>query len=289
MNVMNLFGFKIIIKPSFWIVFFITIALGSLEQFFIILIAVTIHELSHVAAAFFAGLKPEKIIITPIGEIAVIKGLEQIGVFKRSFVVLAGPVVNIIAAVIMSLFTGEKFINIKNVNLFIAIFNLLPVYPLDGGRFLQFLISRKIGVLSSNKFIIKISSIISIILICIGVVQFTLFPYNMSIFCIGVYLLKRNKKEYINMTFEFYKTIINYKKRYKKKMPVRLFYVDNNLNIKNILYSICWDYYSIFIVGNAGKSEISITERDIINYIQYKGLNGSIYDVKKLLNNSNID
>lgn len=72
-------------------------------------------------------------------------------------------------------------------------------------------------------------------------------------------------------------------------MPVRLFYVDNNLNIKNILYSICWDYYSIFIVGNAGKSEISITERDIINYIQYKGLNGSIYDVKKLLNNSNID
>lgn len=271
--------FKIQIKPSFFVIMFIMIALDFTEQFFVILSAVTLHELSHILTAKIFKLKVEKMIFTPIGEIAVIKELESLNVLKKLLVVFAGPAINIFIVLIFYFIGNEKFNLYKNINLSIAFFNLLPIYPFDGGRIIQYILSYNIGVLNANKILIKLSSILSIIIFILGIIQLILFPYNISLMCIGFYLIKINKKEHFNMTFEFYKFIINKKINKNKISNVKMFLIDKNLCVKNIVRKLCWDYYTVLYVSENNMVKWIITENNIINYIQIRGINGTIDDI----------
>jgi len=267
---------KIEVKKSFFVIIFFMFFLGYIKQFAVILIMVTIHELSHILAAKICGLNIEKIIFTPIGEIAVINNIERTVFFKRIAIVLAGPLSNMLIALYAHFFNMNF---IRNINFSIALFNLLPIYPLDGGRILQYIISKRFGVIFANKLTIKISYIFCYIFFVLGIFQLILFNYNISFLCIGIYLIKINKREYLKMTFEFYKSIINKKKN--DIIEIKHIMIDKNVKIKNIISKLCWDYYFFFYIAEDSVIKWQIDENDIIDYIQQKGLNGNICDIIK--------
>lgn len=273
-------GLTFCIKPSFIVLFIVMIALIYIEQFFMLFVSVTLHEFGHILAAKYFGLDTEKIIFTPIGEISVIKDIDTLETYKKCFIILAGPFVNIVFFIVLSFFRMDLSV-FKGINVLIAVFNLAPVYPLDGGRLLQAVLGDSLGVLTANRLIIKISYFLSLVIFLAGIVQVILYSYNISLLCIGIYLLRINKKQYLMMAFEFYKSIIGKRKRLTPGRVLRIKHllVSSESSIKNVIVKLCWGVYTVIYVHDDGYIGYTITEAQLIDYIQLNGINGTLQDV----------
>ncbi|MFH0910795.1 MAG: M50 family metallopeptidase [Planctomycetota bacterium] len=124
-------------------IFFLTALLYVSLFFFVFL-----HEMGHTLAAWREGAKVLRILLYPLGGMAEISG-QLPGPVAEIEVALAGPVVSFFLAGLFALpqllVAGEwnpiSAVGLSRVlqfffraNLFLALFNLLPVFPLDGGR-----------------------------------------------------------------------------------------------------------------------------------------------------------
>ena len=145
------------------------------------------------------GFKPKEIKVTPVGmkiEFAIkceeynkkiLKG-NLLGI-KREIIALAGPLTNFIIVIIVSILKNIKpeLEKIIYLNAIIAIFNLIPIYPLDGGRIIKEILHICIGLGKSEKYTYMISKTMIILLTAISSVVI-LYIRNISILIIVVYL-----------------------------------------------------------------------------------------------------
>lgn len=196
----------------------------QIELYAMIMIFAIIHELGHLLAGFLMGMKPEKIEIMPFGvsisfKINVKEYNKKIKKgnvleIKKIVVALAGPITNFIIILITDNLNLDliKSMLIIYTNFLIMIFNLLPIYPLDGGRLLKGILHIILGKRKSEKYINTISKITVIIITAISSILI-LYIQNISIFLIDMYLgylvikedLKYKKRE------EIYKKILENK------------------------------------------------------------------------------
>ena len=125
---------------------------------------------------------------------------------KKMLVALAGPLVNVVLILIIQIYlvvTGNKEIfniTIEEIiysNLLIFIFNMIPIYPLDGGRIIKEFVHIMYGLMASYEITNKISNI-SIILLTMLTSIFILKYKNIAVVIILVYLwfvvIEENKK-----------------------------------------------------------------------------------------------
>ena len=186
----------------------------QIEFYAILMIYAVIHELGHLFWGLILKLKPEAFSITPFGLQISFKAEPNLYntkikngtklCLKRMSLALAGPLTNFIIALILiilnnielyknSIFFGEVAIY---ANILIGTFNLIPIYPLDGGRILKEIISIRSGIKKSYYYINKISNITMICLMFISSILL-LYIHNIAILIILVYLgylvIKQNK------------------------------------------------------------------------------------------------
>lgn len=155
------------------LVFALTKQIGSYS---IIMLFAIIHEIGHLTAGLLVGMKPEKIEIKPYGMALYFKLLindynKKIGngnllEIKKIIVALAGPIVNLICIMAAFKLNINVFLNLLIIysNLILIIINLIPMYPLDGGRIVKSLLHIKFGKRKSEKYINTISFVALIIL-----------------------------------------------------------------------------------------------------------------------------
>lgn len=202
----------------FLILFYFT---KQIQIYAMIMIFAIVHELGHLLAGLLMGMKPEKIEIMPFGvsisfKINVKEYNKKIKKgnvleIKKIIVALAGPITNFIIILITYNLNLDliKSMLIIYTNFLIMIFNLLPIYPLDGGRVLKGILHITFGKRKSEKYINIISKITIIAITAISSILI-LYIKNISIFLIDMYLwylvikedLKYKKKE------EIYKKIL---------------------------------------------------------------------------------
>ena len=157
----------------------------------IILLAVAAHELGHMLAARRYGLVPKAVILLPLTGVALYDEARSerpnaaLAGAREIRLAIVGPLVNLAfaglaAAIITSMGRGIDlwtwpWLYARNLprslvwaNLYIAVLNLMPAYPLDGGRILRAFISRSIDLSSATRRAVSISTAIAMVLILAG-------------------------------------------------------------------------------------------------------------------------
>jgi len=124
-------------------------------------------------------MKPEKLEIMPFG--LSISFYFNDNKIKELFVTLAGPITSLALAILCT-----KQENIYS-NLLILLFNLLPLYPLDGGRIIKTLLDMKLDEIQSNELISKISKTTLVILTVISSIAVYYYK-NIAIFLTCIFL-----------------------------------------------------------------------------------------------------
>lgn len=276
MNSVRLAGVEINIKLSFFAAALLMYFVGLKNEFMLAAAAVTIHELSHALAAALFGLKTKCLTVTPIGQIAEISRLESLETSKKLIVTLAGPMSNLVIFGLCSYFKCLRLFSFINFSIFLI--NLLPAYPLDGGRLLQYTLSSRIGILNSNKIVLKISVITGIIFFMAGLMQLILFSYNISLLCMGFYIIKINSGSNIALTCEFYRSVID-KNGGEKISRVRELIADIQTPAKAVINKVCSDYYIIVNITKSGRIAGRVTETEIMEHIRRCGLYSPLGDI----------
>lgn len=209
--------FKIDLK--IFIFLFIFLLTRQIEVYATIMFFAIIHELGHLFAGLFLGMKPDRMEIKPYG-ISVSfkifyddynKKIRNGNLFevKKIIVALAGPISNfIITLIIWNLEIGvcNKLLVIYS-NILLILFNLLPIYPLDGGRIIKGLLHIIFGKRKSEKYINDISFVCLIVFTLMGSIAVYSMK-NIAIFLIiiclwGMYIKqdiiykRRNKIYYL--------------------------------------------------------------------------------------------
>jgi len=167
-----------------------TAALRGLALVGIIFGSVVLHELGHALVARGSGIPAKGIILLPIGGITIIDEAhaipDPINAWKRDIrVAVAGPLVNLFIAGLSALILLSVMPNVSLTakpllhssallrsivwaNLLLGLFNLLPAYPMDGGRVLRAIFSRRDDMVRATHRAVRIGHVFSVLMIMVG-------------------------------------------------------------------------------------------------------------------------
>ncbi|MBQ9019289.1 MAG: hypothetical protein IJ097_03130 [Bacilli bacterium] len=158
--------------------------------------------------AYLLGAEIKEIYLYPLGGITKFNIELNISMIKEIMILIMGPIFQFIAYYILLLLLPDRKELIKTYHYSILIFNLLPIYPLDGGKLLNIFFNTFISYKKSLKVIIKISYIVLAII-------FIYSKKNINIFIMIVLLIiliekERKKINYIYNKFLLERYLNNY-------------------------------------------------------------------------------
>ena len=128
--------------------------------FIVLLFAcVVLHEFGHILVARHFGIATPEVTLLPIGGVASMQSLPEKPAQELA-ISIAGPLVNFAIAIVLLLLVGpiksadlarlddpqvSLFARLAAANVFLAVFNLVPAFPMDGGRVLRALLAMRFG------------------------------------------------------------------------------------------------------------------------------------------------
>lgn len=149
-----------------------------------IFVCVILHELGHALTAKRFRIKTREISILPIGGVAQLESMPE-KPREELLVALAGPAVNIVIAILLyPLVTdGQLMDDLDNVsrigpdnflamlmriNLWLALFNLIPAFPMDGGRVLRALLGFRLSHQKATQIAATIGQVLAMVFVFLG-------------------------------------------------------------------------------------------------------------------------
>ncbi|MBK9270793.1 MAG: site-2 protease family protein [Saprospiraceae bacterium] len=179
---------------------------------------VVLHEFGHALTARRFNIKTEDIILLPIGGVARLRNMPDKPT-QELLVAVMGPMVNLIIALFIftaiTMNSGIEYWNnivesegltmswdhffpiLMVTNIALLVFNMIPAFPMDGGRVLRALLAMWLGKLNATKWATRIGQFICVLLVIVGIWQ---NAWTMAL--IGVFIFLSAGQEYRSVVME---------------------------------------------------------------------------------------
>lgn len=149
----------------------------------ILFLCVLLHEFGHVFAARRYGIKTPDVTLLPIGGVAALERMPE-KPSQEIVVALAGPAVNLVIALVLVLVLGVRFdlsqmaqleqaqttlmARVAAANVTLLLFNLIPAFPMDGGRVLRALLAVPLGYTRATRAAAAVGQALAVVFAMVG-------------------------------------------------------------------------------------------------------------------------
>ena len=270
-------GIKLSIHPLFFALGFFYAITGQIFIFIICTATAVVHELGHSFVSGNLGYRLNKITLMPFGAV-VVGDIEGLSFKDQTKIALAGPIINLC----VSLFFVAIWWIYPNCyaytdvvvysNLSMALVNLLPIYPLDGGRIVLCYLAQRLGydrAFSISKIIGGAFSGFLVLAFAFSLinktVNFSLLFFSLFV-CFGTFSRERENK-YIKIFSSLSSQNL------KRGMPLITHAVDKDISIKRLVAILDVRAINQVVVYENGKRITSLSQERIEEIIK----NGKIY------------
>lgn len=269
------------IHPLTYVFLLILILTGFGSVLIPYILSITLHELAHAYAAKKLGYRLNKIWILPYGACVSFKNLcfSPRDEIKIAF---AGPIVNaLLLAITVMLWwifpqTYVLTYTFALSNFSLMIFNLLPAFPLDGGRILTSILKLKFKEKNVYKISFAINLIFSLIFLIIFIIS-AFFEINFSFGLISIFLFCGIFDGKFNGT---YAPLINQIEKKKKEiLPVKNIYVNSSAPLFKLLRETSKEKYTIFLVKFSDGKIKTLSEDQLSKVLETYDLNKTLEEI----------
>jgi Zn-dependent protease/CBS domain-containing protein len=198
-------------------VFVLSLPTQQFYTFFIVLflfVFVVFHEIAHSVVARRYGIKVRKIILYPIGGVSEIEEIPD-NPAQEWRMSIAGPVTSVALGVALLLagaltapelfalssftsITGNFLYDLATLNILLGAFNLIPAFPMDGGRVFRALLAERMKFSDATRYAVYLGKIFGIIMVAVGFV----FTNYFLLILVGIFV-------YIGASEEAEQTIVS--------------------------------------------------------------------------------
>ena len=192
-------------EVNIFVYFFAIVAIlsASFVPFFIISFLIIIHELGHFLIAKFLKIDVVKIYLYPLGGIAKFNMKQNVSLVKELLILIMGPLFQIMAYLFLRTFLSHYQEMITIYHYGILLFNLLPIFPLDGGKL--------VNIFLTSLFSFKISYYLSIIisyLLVVVIFFLNINNLNLNFLLVVCFLLFKITSEYKKINYYYQKFLL---------------------------------------------------------------------------------
>lgn len=272
---------KFNLKISKWLIpqLIILFMFGLNIKFIICFFFIVLHELTHLVVVKLMNIDIEEIKLHCLGTTLEIKDYNNLTLKEQIVVCLAGPIFNIVTSLIFFVlwmfFNNSFLITIVEINLSLAIFNVIPICPLDGFKLFLSMLSLKFSYRCANKIATIISYIINAFLI-IGAIGLLLHKYVLATFIIIICIFSifttfkhRKKVMYIIIEGLLKKQEIVARKKYMKNKSISVYWEEYTIDLLKVLEK---DKFHIFyVLDNNMRVSYILKEDEFIDILNNYG------------------
>ena len=204
--------------PLFIVMMGISVLIGQFVELVVLFGIVIIHELGHAAAAKLFGWKVVEIQLFPFGGVAVVEEADTATAAQEVIVALAGPLQNLLMILIayvlglLEIWESSWTTYFINANAIIALFNLIPILPLDGGRIAQAWLSKQMSYYYTLVISTWLSLILSGVLLMYCLFQLPDQGIHLNLFAIAGFLLFSNGYSLRDLHYRFIRFLMRRQK-----------------------------------------------------------------------------
>lgn len=286
---------KISIHPTVILLAGLLAVMGEIQTLAVIAIALVNHESAHAFTAHYLGHRVPSISLTPFGAVAGIEDLQHLPLKDQALIAAAGPAFSMasaLAALVGLLYLPERlnyFLADSVIcNGILALFNLLPVLPLDGGRMVLAAFSGRFGMQRTANALTRCGILLGMSMILTSVWFAARYGIcNLTLAFTGCYLAyTANLCEREFMSHWIHGIILKKTMIERKQMlPVKQIVVDQRCSLKSICRQLpTAAYYRITVVDTTDLKLKGMLEEAQIHDLLFKDMNMTFAEALRLSN-----
>lgn len=232
-------GISLAIHPLFFALGLYYALTGGIFLFIICAVTAVVHEIGHSLVAQSLGYRLNKIVLMPFGAI-VVGNTDGLNFIDQTKIALAGPIVNLCIALVFvaSWWVVPEIYTFTDVvvssNLSMAIVNLLPIFPLDGGRITFGILGNYYGYEKAYAISKIMGLVFSAIILTIFVISVIAKVLNLSLLFFSAFVFFSSiSRERENKYVKIFSVLD--KERLKSGAIIKRYAVDKDTTIKRLI------------------------------------------------------
>ncbi|TYR82271.1 stage IV sporulation protein FB [Priestia megaterium] len=272
---------KVHIHPLLWGIFAIGILTATIKPLMILFLIVLIHELGHAVAANCFSWRIKQIMLLPFGGVAEVDEHGNRPFREELIVTVSGPIQHILMVGVAYLLMKGNILPVTIYeqfvfqNMLIFGFNLLPIWPLDGGKLLFLLCSRYRPFLSAHKQMLKLSSFfLGVVMIYTAI----MYSFHLHLWIVIIFLIVCHYQEWQNRHFVYMRFLLErYHGKERSISTLQTVTAATNEKVHDILKQFKRGCKHMIIVQSANGDTVQIDENELLHaYFIEKRVNSYI-------------